>query len=371
MTRTGKSAWELARLSVVLGLMTGCGQDPVGPTPEEPANVVVLNSTGQTLTTFLAGDNLSPAGAPIDLGASFDGDALDVAGNVAASSISSFGGSRIVFADLGTRSVRTAAFPAPEGDGANPSRPAFDEEGVLWVGGRGSDAVYRVDPGQSVAVRVAESVGTFVERVLPVGGELWVVDANLDDDGLTYQPRGTSRIVVMDRDGTWLRTMPLPDGALNARDAILAGGRVVVLVAGTIDPVSFAPDGNGSLLVIEVDGLRSSALLPLGGNGIALELGQDGDVYVTVSRDFDRVDLLRFDPQTEAFVRGPGNPLEVRDGGGERVDCWVATGLTDGRLVCATFSFAEPGRLVLTDGSGQALSEVASGFGSTDVHVLP
>ena len=54
MTRTGKSAWELARLSVVLGLMTGCGQDPVGPTPEEPANVVVLNSTGQTLTTFLA-----------------------------------------------------------------------------------------------------------------------------------------------------------------------------------------------------------------------------------------------------------------------------------------------------------------------------
>jgi hypothetical protein len=78
------------------------------------------------------------------------------------------------------------------------------------------------------------------------------------------------------------------------------------------------------------------------------------------------VNLLRFDPVGGAFVNGPADPITITGQDG-RVDCWAATGLSDGRIVCVTFSFAEAGRLVLADSGGGFIDEVTSGFGSTDV----
>ncbi len=370
MKRGQRGIERLWAAVLVAALTMGCGDDPTGPAPAAQSDLLVLNSTGQSLAAFTVAESLSVAFAPVDLGASFDGDALDVWAGTAVSTVSSFGGSRVVFVDLGERSTQTAGFPVPEGDLANPSRPTFDETGTVWVAGRGSDAVYRVVPGESSATRLAERVGTFIERVLPVGEELWAIDANLDDDGLTFQPRGASRIVVLSRTGQTLRTITLPEDAPNARDAVLVGTQVIVLAGGTLDPETFAPRGDGALVLADVGSATVVEAFPLQGNGIGLELGLDGMVYVTSTADFVAIDVLRFDPAVRRFDRGPDDPLSIRAPGGGPLDCWTASALADGRLLCATFSFAESGRLLLADATGDGISETSSGFGTTDLHVL-
>jgi hypothetical protein len=51
------------------------------------------------------------------------------------------------------------------------------------------------------------------------------------------------------------------------------------------------------------------------------------------------------------------------------VDCWTATALGDGRVVCATFRTDAPGRLLLLRSGGSALSETPAGFGTTDLGI--
>jgi len=271
--------------------------------------------------------------------------------------------------DLATRGVLSSSFPAPELDLANPSAASFDEQGIAWLGGRGSDAVYGVRPGDPLAERIAGNVGTFVERVVPVGERLYVVDANIDDDGGSYQPLGPGRIVVLSRSGVEETVIDLPVTAFNPTDAVESGGSLIVLAAGTFDTDTFLPSNDGVLVIIDIQSNQVGPAFVLAANGVSLELGEDGFVYVTTTSDYQTLNLLRFDPGSGSFVRGPADSITVTGGDGQRVDCWAATALSDGRIVCTTFSFAEAGRLVLAGGNGSFIDEVVSGFGSTDVAV--
>ena len=349
------------------GLLAGCSDDPSGPSGPLAAGVLALNSTGQTLAAFSIGEGIEAAGET-DLGAGFDGDGVSLSPSHAVTTVSSLNGSQIRFVDLENASVQIVPFPDPDGALADPGRATFDEGGSAWVGGRGSDAVYRADPGDAVATRVAADVGEYVERVVPVGDLLYAVDANVDDDGFTFAPLGPSRVVVLERGGATKRVLDLPEAAPNARDAVLVSGKLVVLGGGTFDE-NFAANGNGALVVVDTGDDTVSEPFALGGNGVAIEAGADGLIYVTRTVDFQTLDVLVFDPGSETFVHGPGNPLLVLDQGAVRVDCWVTTALADGRLLCATFNFAEPGRLLVTAPDGVALSEVASGFGTTDLQL--
>ncbi len=348
-------------------VFVACGESATEPAAPLSEDVFVLNSTGQTLASFSVRASMAMAGSPIDMGAGFDGDALDLTIGRAVTTVSSFGGSRILFVDLAVGTVSTTRFPPPESDLANPSAASFDSQGNAWVGGRGSDVVYRARPGDLEAERIATGVGTFVERVVPVGERLYVVDANIDDDGGTYQPLGPGRIVVLTRAGAAEAVIDLPPTAFNPTDAVVAAGNLVVLVAGTFDPTTFLPANDGALLTIDLDTGAVGSAVALGANGVALELGRDGLIYLTTTSDFQSLDLLRYNPGSGAFARGPADPIVVTGEGGGRVDCWTATGLRDGRILCVTFSFAEAGRLVLADEEGGFIDEVSSGFGSTDL----
>ncbi len=350
------------------GVLAACADDaPSGPGEPADEGVFVLNSTGQTLAAFSVGETLRSAETPIDLGAGFDGDAFDHSAAFAVTTVSSFGGSRVLFVDLDSGDVLTSLFPEPEADLANPSVPSFDEAGTVWVGGRYSDAVYRLDPGDPLAQKIADGVGTFIERVVPVGQLLYAVDANIDDDGGTYQPLGPGRIVVLSRTGLPQDVVELPGGALNPTDALEVDGKLIVLAAGTFDPGTFQPLNDGALAIVDLDDRTVDAPLALAANGVSLELGADGFVYVTATSDFNELHVLRFDPTTGSFDRGPDDPIDVRGPAGERVECWSATAVRDGRILCLTFSFAEAGRLVLTDSNGAFIDEMPSGFGSTDL----
>jgi hypothetical protein len=357
-----------ALIALVQLTAVACGGDaPTGPGDAARPDLYVLNSTGQTVAAFSVGSVLAPLGAPVDLGPGFDGDAVDVASGLAVATVSSFGGSLVVLVDLTDGTVRTATFPQPEGDQANPSSPSVDDAGTIWVGGRGSDAVYRLDPGSTIAERVAGNVGTFVERVVPVGNRLYAIDANIDDDGSTFQPLGPGRILVLSRDGFQESLIELPAGAFNPTDAIAMSGHLLVIAAGTFDPGTFEPLGNGALVRIRLSDGVVTSIRSLNGNAISLEAGDDGKAYVTTTTDFATTSVLRYDPVEDDLERGPGDPIDVKDAAGTSVDCWTATALSDGRVVCVTFSFAEAGRLVLSDSDGGFLDEATSGFGSTDL----
>lgn len=352
----------------VAAILGGCDDSPTEPAGPTAEGLFVLNSTGQTLVSFSVSESVAAAVETIDLGAGFDGDAFDLAAGYAVTTVSSFGGSRILFVDLGSGSVLTTAFPAPDLDLANPSAPSFDSQGTAWIGGRGSDAIYRARPGDATAEMVAEEVGTFIERVVPAADRLYAVDANIDDDGGSYQPLGPGRVVVLSRAGVEVGVIDLPTSARNPTEAVSTGGILLVLASGTFDPLTFLPANDGT--IVQVD-LATSALVgapvELEGNGVSLELGQDGLVYITTTSDYQSLDLLVYNPISGSFIHGPRDPIVVRARDGGRVNCWTATGLVDGRIACVTFSSAEAGRLVIANEIGQFVDEVASGFGSTDV----
>ena len=174
---TGKHVRQLpaVRLLVPALLLTslgGCGTSATEPVPSSGEDLLVLNSTGQTLASFSVQETLAASGSPIDLGAGFDGDAFDLLGGFAVTTVSSFGGSRVLFVDLGTGGLLTSLFPAPEADLANPSTASFDRQGIAWVGGRGSDAVYRVSPGDPEAQRIASRRGDVCREGRPGGGQV-------------------------------------------------------------------------------------------------------------------------------------------------------------------------------------------------------
>lgn len=353
----------------LLAALAACDDTPTMPGTPDPDAILVLNSTGQALASFDVSSDMITAGPAFDLGAGFDGVSVDVGATHAVTTVSSFGGSRVLFVDLATGSVSTTTFPTPETSDANPSRASFDDAGNAWFAGRGSNAVYRATPGQPVATRLSDAAGTFVERVLVVDDEVYAIDAYLDDDGGTFAPLGPSRVFVFDEiNGLPVDFFELPAGAFNAIDAVRVRDRIVVLLGGTLS-ASFQPNGDGALVVVDPSARTTGPLVPLGGNGVSIELGADGLIYVTATSDFVSLDLLRFNAGTGSFVNGPTLPFEVRDASAARVDCWVATGLADGRVLCATFAVAEAGRLLLVDDSGAALAETAGGFGTSDLVV--
>lgn len=361
---------SLLGLAAMVAALSACGNEgnptPIGPGPDDPRGVLVLNSTGQTIVGFQVTDGLQAAGNPIDLGAGFDGSSVDATETHAVATVSSFGGSRVLFAQLAGGAVSTVTFPDPEGESANPSRPRFDAAGAAWFAGRGSNAVYAAMPGETEATRITEDVGTFVEAVVPAGDELAAIDANLDDDAGTFAPLGPSRVFVIDAIGALVDTIELPAGALNAIDGVLVDGRLVVLLGGTLDD-TFAPNGDGGLVVVDMVDRSSGPFIPLAANGVAIEAGADGLVYLTTTNDFVDTNVVSFDPVSASFVNGPATPIDVRDAGGDPVDCWAATAVEDGRLLCVTFATAEAGRLLLLESDGSAVDELPSGFGSTDL----
>jgi len=368
MTRNMLTSARLGLLTLLL-LPGGCSDSPTEPSAPLSSDVFVLNSTGQTLASFSVLEGLSGGASPIDLGAGFDGDAFDLTPSFAVTTVSSFGGSRLLFVDLASGDVLTTAFPAPESGLTNPSAASFDGQGTAWVGGRGSDAVYRSDPGDATAQRVATDLGTFIERVVPHEDRLYVIDANIDDDGGSYRPLGPGRIIVLSRTGVREHVIDLPPAALNPTEAVVVEGALLVLAGGSFDPATFLPSNDGSLVAIDLATGSAASPIRLGANGVSMELGADGLVYVTTTSDYQSLNVLRFDPGSGAVDPGPADLVPIKDSDGGRVDCWSATALTDGRIVCITFRSAEAGSLVLTDRSGEFLDEVTSGFGSTDVAV--
>ncbi len=364
---TGRGRY--ACVLVAAALLTDCSStnDPVGPGDPPPAGILTLQSVGQTIRAYEAGEMIVPAGTAIDLGGLFDGNAMDLLDGLAVTTESTFGGDRVLAINLADGTVVPIGF---EVGNVNPSKPhAVESRSSAFVGGRGTNSLYEIPlaaPGTAPIV-FASDVGEFVEKVVVTNGRVFAVDSNIDDAGGSFEPLGNSRIAVYGLDGTLVRVVDAL--GLQASDAVLSAGQIVVLNAGSLSP-TFEPEGNGSLAVVDPATLAVAGPFALGGNGVSLEDGADGLVYVTATSDFNEIRLLRFDASSNAFINGPTDPIDTRDAAGAGVACWVATALSDGRLVCATFSFAQAGQLYLMAADGGFLSASTGGFGTTDLEIV-
>lgn len=359
--------------------LAGCNSDSSGPGNggSQLGEVIVLNSLGRTIQRFdVNGQTLVEVGQPITLPANFDGASMDIFADLWVTTISAAGGSQVVFGSFITGEQAVTEFPGAEGALADPSRPSLVQyitgDIAAVVAGRGTDAVYLAFPGQTTAITLAGDAGEFIERVVLAGQILVTIDANLDDDGLTYEPLGDPRVGMYQfDDGTFFDEVTLA-GASNATDALIFEDDVLVLAGGSFGPApDFAPQGDGQAIVVDATAREVTRTLDLEGNGIALEGGRNGLGYITrtTGADFSATDLLTYNFSTRTFDRGPSNPIRPREADGSALGCWAASALRDSRVLCITFDVAQDGRLVLMDPDGAYLDEVPVGRGATDIAV--
>ena len=229
-------------------------------------------------------------------------------------------------------------------------------------------------PGTPMAQVAVEGVGTFVERVIPAGQFLVSVDGNLDDEDGGREPLGPPRIVLHEFiSGSYFDELRLPESTVGVTEAIVLEDKMLLLAGGGADPLTSAPLGDGNLVEIDMTARAVQDVNSLGGNGISMEAGRDGLVYIVRTKGVDatETDVLTFSFAVRAWVNGPENPIQPRDRDGSNLNCRVAAAFLGGQLLCATYVTAGQGRLVLLSATGEFIDEAPIGAGTTDILLRP
>ena len=376
-----RRSWiQVGALAVFLG---GCGDSngtgPDGPdvvSPEQ-SEFAVLNSISGTLQQFNRIDGeIVPFGRDIQLGADFKGEAADFIQDLWVTAWDTPEGSKILFGSFSTAEQTMAVFP--NNAIADPGKPTviFDAGGTVGalIPARALDAVYVTFPGTPMAQVAVEGVGTFVERVIPAGQFLVSVDGNLDDEDGGREPLGPPRIVLHEFiSGSYFDELRLPESTVGVTEAIVLEDKMLLLAGGGVDPLTSAPLGDGNLVEIDMTARAVQDVNSLGGNGISMEAGRDGLVYIVRTKGVDatETDVLTFSFAVRAWVNGPENPIQPRDRDGSNLNCRVAAAFLDGQLLCATYVTAAQGRLVLLSAEGEFIDEAPIGAGTTDILLRP
>ena len=376
-----RRSWiQVGALAVFLA---GCGDSngtgPDGPDVVRPeqSEFAVLNSISGTLQQFNRIDGeIVPFGRDIQLGADYNGQAADFIQDLWVTAWDTPEGSKILFGSFSTAEQTMAVFP--NNAIADPGKPTviFDAGGTVGalIPARALDAVYVTFPGTPMAQVAVEGVGTFVERVIPAGQFLVSVDGNLDDEDGGREPLGPPRIVLHEFiSGSYFDELRLPESTVGVTEAIVLEDKMLLLAGGGADPLTSAPLGDGNLVEIDMTARAVQDVNSLGGNGISMEAGRDGLVYIVRTKGVDatETDVLTFSFAVRAWVNGPENPIQPRDRDGSNLNCRVAAAFLDGQLLCATYVTAGQGRLVLLSATGEFIDEAPIGAGTTDILLRP
>ena len=364
----------ICALAAVAG---GCNEstapDGGGPVAPSQSEFAILNSISGTLQQYNRIDGrLVKFGTDIQLGVGFNGEIADFLQDLWVTTSESPGGSEVIFGSFSTGERVITRFP--DDAAIDPGRPTViaDASGTLGalVPSRARDAIYIAFPGSSTAQLLIEGVGTFPVRAVPAGLYIVSIDANLDDEEGGHQPLGPSRMAIHEfQSGSFFDEVRLPEGTVGATEALTLQDNLLFLAGGSMDSATAAPGGDGRLVEIDMASRDVQDVHDLGGNGLSMEPGRNGLIYVvrTKGASMAETDILTFNFSTRGFVNGPGNPVQPLSSDGSNLSCRVATSFLDGQILCATYETATQGRLVLLDERGAHLHEVAIGAGATDI----
>ncbi len=355
----------------------GCNESvgPGGNTTPTRGDIIVLNSLSKTLQQFnIIDDRLVRFGTDKQLGANFDGESFDFIQDLFVTTTSAFGGSQILFGNLAGDELLITTFPGSLPTLADAGRATIILDGAANAGAlvpaRARNEVYLAFPGNALAQVLASDVGEFVERVIPAGDFIVSIDANLDDIGGTFAPLGPPKMTLHDNvSGDFFDSIDLDAASVGAIDAITLGDELVFLAGGGFDPVTFEAAGDGSLALINVSDRGLQVTTPLGGNGLSMEAGRNGQMYIVRTKGANTLetDVLRYNFTIRQFERGPTNPIQPLDSDGSNLSCRAVTARVTGELFCLTFEASSQGRLVRLTEDGVYVDEIAVGAGATDI----
>ena len=368
---------EWVRVCLLAAVAAGCNESTGpdgngGPITPDRSEVAVLNSISGTLQQFNRIDGrLVPFGRDIQLGAGFNGETADFLQDLWVTTSESPGGSQVIFGSFSTGEQAIAMFP--DSAAVDPAKPTVvaDASGTLGalVPARARDGIYIAFPGSPTAQLLIDGVGTFPERAVPAGLYIVSMDGNLDDEG-DGRPIGPSRVVLHEFvSGSYFDEVRLPEGIVGATEALALQENLLFLAGGSLDSVSAAPAGDGHLVEIDMASRDVQDVHVLGGNGVSMEPGRNGLIYVvrTKGPGAAETDILSFNFSTRHFDRGPDNPIQPLDRDGSNLSCRVATSFVDSQVLCATYETASQGRLVLLEATGEFIADIAVGAGATDI----
>ena len=299
----------IGRCAVLTGLALGtaawCGcAETAAPPPAPEEVVVVLNSTGATLS-------LLPVVAPVQvstipLGAS-DVEPVSVTTRGETAIVPLRRRDAIAVVDL---RIGQLVNTLPLEPGAGVAGAALVNDSIVYVSNANRNTITRVDLTTADTASIA--VGNTPQQVTFTRGRLLVMNTNLDSLG---KPAGESWISVVDPAagliGGLVDSIPLI-GPGNAQFSTVAGDGLVYVVQDGDPSVD-----EGRLSV--VDPVRRQELASFGGFGFGPgDLTADGGDRLLISSRTEG--LMEFDTAERAVVRGEGNGLAIPANTGVAVD---------------------------------------------------
>ena len=339
MLNSSRRRSSLVPRCVLALLAVGCGADATGPSAGPGrGTALVLNTYGQTGITIVSDTGVNTSLVPF--GAAFDGSTFTVRGDTAISASSKFGGDLLTIADVEQRTVATVQLPAA----SNPAGAIFLDAGLRGAGSarfavalRDSNAVALVTPGSGGAtVRLARNAGQCPYDVAVAAGSLWSIDANEDCRGF-YESLGPVRAIRIPLDSAVRDTVTLGASVRGAARAFVIGTRILILASGDYGdtPGSVTSVDAGSRTVL------GTRLLPTSIYATTMQLGRDGNLYVTASGFVPEYSprVYSVDPQTLQFrgTRAAGKSyLDLRNLLGGEARCDAATADEAGAVYCVT-----------------------------------
>jgi hypothetical protein len=286
----------MVRLGIALSGTVLCAcAETAAPPPAPEEMVVVLNSTGATLS-------LLPVSAPtqvstIPLGAA-DVQPVSVATRGATAVVPLAGADAIAVVDLRAGQLVNTIALQP---GAGVAGAALTEDSVAYVSNRNLNSITRLNLSTGDTASLA--VGTTPQQVVFYRGRLLVLNANLDSLG---KPAGESWISVVDPTvsdrGALIDSIPLI-GPGNAQfSAVASDGLLYVIQGGD-------PSVDEARLSV-VDPVGREELASFGGFGFGPgDLTADAEERLLISSRTEGV--MEFDTAERVVVRGEGDGIPV------------------------------------------------------------
>ncbi|HST60510.1 MAG TPA: hypothetical protein VLK84_17550 [Longimicrobium sp.] len=273
--------------AAVLSLAAACDGDPTEAEIAERL-VVTVNSVDNTLS-LVPVDGSGTQSREVSLGAQGTPVDLAIRGATAVVPMGTYPFASVV--DL--REGRLAfTVPLPAGSGA--TGVAFVNDTLALVANPALNTVspIRVRSGTAGA---PISVGTYPHAIVEHRGRMFVLNANL----VNFAPAGPGSVTVLDAQLGVVKTIQL--SGRNPQAGAVAGNRLYVINAGTFSAAT------GSLSVIDLNTLAEvEHYTGFGAFPTAIAASEGGDLHIGGYG----LGVFVWDPQDEAFIVPPANPVE-------------------------------------------------------------
>jgi hypothetical protein len=327
------------RLGIALGGAVLCAcAETAAPPPAPEEMVVVLNSTGATLSLIPV---LAPAQvSTIPLGAA-NVQPVSVATRGGTALVALAGRDAIALVDLRAGQLVNTISLQP---GAGVAGAALVDDSVAYVSNSSLNSITRVSLATGDTASLA--VGNTPQQVVFTRGRLLVLNANLDSLG---KPAGESWISVVDPAasdrGALIDSIPLI-GPGNAEFSAVASDGLLYVIQGGDPSVD-----EGRLSVVDPVGRQE--LASFGGFGAGPgDLTADGGDRLLISSRTEG--LMEFDTAERVVVRGEGDGIPVPGNTGVAVD-------TQGRIYALEAGCSENGSVHILRPDFSEIRSVAVG----------